>query len=73
MEDDDPVPDNIEGQEQIEYMGWVEYSRLERGKKRNTGRVIWVPQRHLERFYEANPEVTRWYKKSRKIALYEYI
>lgn len=51
MKDDDPVPDNIEGQEQIEYMGRVKDPRLKRGKKRDTGRVIWVPQRHLERFY----------------------
>jgi len=68
MNDDDPVPDNVERQEQIEYVRRVKDARLECGKEGDSRGIVRIPEGHLERLYEANPEVAGWNKKSRKIS-----
>jgi len=52
MKDDNPIPDDVEGEKKIKKMWRIKNARLKRGKQRNTGIIIWVPERHFARSYK---------------------
>jgi len=43
MKDNQPVPDNIEREKKVEYMGWVENPWLKRREKWDARIIIRVP------------------------------
>jgi len=45
MQDDEPIPCNIEWQKEVENMWWIENAGLEGRQERNTGIVVRVPKR----------------------------
>ena len=71
MKDDQPVPDNVEWQQQIEDMGRVQNPRLKGGQKRNARIVVGVPERELEILELGNPQEFRWNEKGSEVSLAE--
>jgi hypothetical protein len=72
MEDDKPVPYHVEGQEEVENMGRVEYPRLEGSEKRHSRKIVGVPQRELSRLYKRYPEKFGGNEKGGEIPFNEY-
>ena len=69
MEDDEPVPDNIEGEKQIENVRGIKHTGLQCREKRYAAVLVGVPKWECPALEETNPQQLRRDKKGRQITL----
>jgi hypothetical protein len=55
MKNNEPVPNNIEGEKKIKEMRRIEDARLQRRKERNPRIIVRVPKRKFKRPHHADP------------------
>jgi hypothetical protein len=66
-----PVEGQVERQEKVGDTQWVEYPRLDGGKKRYATFYEWIPERKMTLTDSFNPDRAKWIKKRGKVSFHQ--